>query len=457
MIDISALSLYNDDRNSKEVASMFFKADDKKIGEHLKELIKKRGYEKDVEFCKAYLNLQNKFNGYRDEELLNTKNRFSQIFKGKKPVQTYDLPILTNLLDVTCEEILSARKQYVPTLTHVTNYDIAQSDDRNIWEEYMKRDDRLFLNRDEYCKSVIDYALEFKNYPFMKYLLEEGFIWFVDISKQGYELYYYGADTIIKSNWDRFDLPDQYTAHELHEQDRLRTQTIVLAIENGDSSILDSLLARELPDMHKVNQFGTNNADFHIYRNEDLISAIAFSESDEILNYFSDEFIVKDMYKTDNTYMFPFLDEVIGLMLEYNKEKAAELILKKAISHNSSTYKKITKLIGKACEVEYGYVKENKMNIMKEAYRNGVSLEELQVKFKTEDDVKRDVICCFTYDDHNKVVAFFNGKEIGIATNIISVNRKNGSPTIKKLIEELNEWYNKVISLGGEKYAKILL
>ena len=73
------------------------------------------------------------------------------------------------------------------------------------------------------------------------------------------------------------------------------------------------------------------------------------------------------------------------------------------------------------------------------------------------DDVKRDVICCFKYDDHNNVATFFSGKNIGIATNIISLHSRKGSPTIKKLIEELNEWYNKVISLGGEKYAEILL
>lgn len=449
--------MYNDVKNSEEVTSMFCLADNEKIGAYLKDLIEKNGYEKDVDFCKAYLKLKNKFNGYGEEELQNTKNRFSQIFKGKKALQTHDLPILTNLLGVSCEEILSARKQYVPSFTHITNYDIAQSNDRNVWEEYMKRDDRLFLNRDEYCKSVIDYALEFKNYPFMKYLLEEGFIWFVDITKQGCELYYYGADTKIKSNWDRFDLPDQFTMRQLHDQDRLRTQTIVLAIENGDCSILDTLLAKEIPDMHKVNLFGTHNADFTIYRNEDLIDAIALSESDDILNYFSDEFIVKDMYKMDNIYMFPFLNEVIEKMVEYHKEKAAEIILKKAIIHNSSTCEKIANLIDKACEIEYGYVKENKMSIMKEAYQNGVSLEELHVKFKTEEDVKRDVICCFKYDNANNVVTFFYGKDIGIATNIFFVNSRNGSPAIKKLIEELNEWYNKIISLGGEKYAKILL
>lgn len=50
----------------------------------------------------------------------------------------------------------------------------------------MKREDKLFLNCDEYRKTVIDYALEFNNYKFIKYLLDEEYIWFVDNSKEGY-------------------------------------------------------------------------------------------------------------------------------------------------------------------------------------------------------------------------------------------------------------------------------
>ena len=45
----------------------------------------------------------------------------------------------------------------------------------------------------------------------------------------------------------------------------------------------------------------------------------------------------------------------------------------------------------------------------------------------------------------------------GIATNIIKMTRKGRNPEIQQLIDELNEWYNKIISLGGEKYAEILL
>ena len=208
---------------------------------------------------------------------------------------------------------------------------------------------------------------------------------------------------------------------------------------------------------HTVTIWGTDNLDFVKNRNDDLIEAIAASENEEIIAYFSDEFPVQDRWKRENSLMFPFLNDVIKIMLDNNNNKCAEFIIRKMIAHNKSTYEKTYSLIKEACQAEYSLIQKNKEKIIKEAYQNGVSLEELHVKFKTEEDVKRDVICCFKYDNANNVVTFFYGKDIGIATNIFFVNSRNGSPAIKKLIEELNEWYNRVISLGGEKYAEILL
>jgi len=243
----------------------------------------------------------------------------------------------------------------------------------------MKREDKLFLNCDEYRKTVIDYALEFKNYSFMKYLLEENFIWFVDNSKENYELYYYGADTSIKSNWDRFDMPDQFMHRKLYEEDKLRTQTAVLAIENGDCDVLDNLHAREIPELHDITIWGTDNLDFVKNRNDDLIEAIAASENEEILAYFSDEFPVQDRWKRENSLMFPFLNDVIKIMLDNNNNKFAEFIIRKMIAHNKSTYEKTYSLIKEACQAEYNAIQKNKEKIIKEAYQNGISLADLKV------------------------------------------------------------------------------
>ena len=158
----------------------YLEKDDVKVGSYLKSLILKK-FSSIRQFCRAYLELRDGTTD--DEEIRKLLNRFSQILKGVKRIQTDDLPFVTELLQISCEEVLSAGKSHMPVSSHTTNYDIAFSTDRDVWDRYMKREDKLFLNCDEYCKSVIDYALEFKNYGFIKYLLDEGFIWFVDLSE----------------------------------------------------------------------------------------------------------------------------------------------------------------------------------------------------------------------------------------------------------------------------------
>ena len=211
--------------------------DDRKIRIYLRQTILKK-YDSIRRFCRAYLELRD--GSTNDEEIRKLLNRFSQILKGVKRIQVDDLPYVTELLEVSCEEILSAGKVHLPISSHMTNYDIAFSHDREVWERYMKREDKLFLNCDEYCKSVIDYALEFKNYDFIKYLINEKFIWFVDMSEWKHFGFTYGAGTSVKRR--EIGYIDTHTPLELQYQDELRIKTIALAIENEDFDVLDSLL-----------------------------------------------------------------------------------------------------------------------------------------------------------------------------------------------------------------------
>lgn len=462
MIEISDLALYNDDRNSQEVDTMFLLESNEKIGKYLRTLIEEREKLSITDFCKMFLiEKYNKVN-YTDDNLNNelktTKNTFSRILSGKQGLTLEQLSILSALLKVSCEEILSAGKHYAPTRNHVTNYDIAQSSDRKVWDEYMKREDSIFLNCDEYCKTVIDYALEFKNYAFMKYLLDEGFIWFVDPQKYGFDMYDYGAGTKIPPKEHTTKYSENYLTHEIRYQDRLRTQTIALGLECGDCDILESMRAREIPELHLVDAFGAHDIDFNKNRNDNLIDAVACSEIKDVIEYFSDEFTVQDRWKNTNTFIYPFLENVIETMLDNGKYENAMLLLRKAIEHNKSTYENMNSLIDGERKEEYNAIQAKKESIMKEAYQNGVSLADLKIEFKSEEDVRKSVLRCFNFEKNNNLVTFFvcQRKE-GIATNIIKMAPKERKPEIKKLIGELNEWYNKVISLGGEEYAEVLL
>lgn len=92
------------------------------IGIYLRELILPK-YKTCRKFCIAYLKLK----GYNDdqEEIRKLTNRLSQILNGKKAIQTYDLPIFSELLGVSCEEMLSAGAVRKPLLNRRTNYNIA--------------------------------------------------------------------------------------------------------------------------------------------------------------------------------------------------------------------------------------------------------------------------------------------------------------------------------------------
>lgn len=177
--------------------------DNAKIGKHLEKLILLK-YGKIRPFCRKYLDHVKGKNKYDAKEQSNMQTRMSAIIKGKKSIQFYDLPIFCKLLEVSCEEIITAGRHYEPISGHVTNYEIAFSKDRDKWEKYINRPDKLILNSDEYCKTVIDYALEFKNYDFLKYLMDKNYIWFVDNSKDDGKKYIlnrayrFGAGTSIE-------------------------------------------------------------------------------------------------------------------------------------------------------------------------------------------------------------------------------------------------------------------
>ena len=59
------------------------------------------------------------------------------------------------------------------------------------------------------------------------------------------------------------------------------------------------------------------------------------------------------------------------------------------------------------------------------------------------------------FDSNNNLVSFFYNpakhEYVGFVTNIIHVEGKYGTPLIKELLRELNETFDKIISLKGEE------
>ena len=144
------------------------------IGRYLEKLISEN-FESRRKFCIKVLEVQ--FNAKPSEEqIANYSNKISQIIKGRKGIQIADLPIYANLLNVSCDEILSCGEKYIPIKNHMTNYQLAFSTDKKVWEKYINVEDSIALNYDEYGKSLIDYAFQFKNYDLVKYLISINYI-----------------------------------------------------------------------------------------------------------------------------------------------------------------------------------------------------------------------------------------------------------------------------------------
>ncbi|MBE6599817.1 MAG: hypothetical protein E7640_01240 [Ruminococcaceae bacterium] len=409
---------------------MFKHENNQKIGTYLSELIEKK-YPSKRQFCKAYINAVGGV--MNDEEIRKMANRISQITKGAKAIQTYDLPIFTDLLGVSCEQILSAGEYSVPQAKRVTNYAIAFSKDPAEWEAFINREDKLILNQDEYCKTILDYALEFRNYELLKYLMDKEYIWF-DSRKDNDYVINFGAGTSIERRHRSFT--DYGLQAKLNEEDELRLNLIALAADHNDLKMMESLRARETTGMyyfiHYLNFHGT---DFYESYNERMVRHISKS-SNEVLDYFTDEFEIRDRvrYKdgrdSKHTFIYPFITELLDLIIE-EKSQFTETAIKKLIKHNKTTYDKLCKLI-KNLKNDDWYSSE---------YGQSLWIRHCQDDLKFS-DVDNIVSFCGCYTS-----AEFKSVPYGLITNIAHTTKNSKDPIIKHLIEELNESYNKIKNL----------
>lgn len=281
---------------------MFELKSNEDIGAYLKQLILSK-YPSCRQFCIAYFDLI-KAENYPEElvldEIRKLTNRLSQILKGKKAIQTYDLPIFSELLGVSCEEMLSAGAIHKPITNRRTNYNIAFSKNEKDWIDYISREDCIAAYADEFGKTVVDYAIEFKNYRFLKFLIENEYISFVSQQGDIQELNF-GATSRFKTR------PYQQNTfkEELYENKLLRTQLIALALENGDDTVLEEMRARELPPQLTMSLYNCSAVKFNEYYDEHFIDVILRSKS-KVFKYFCEKYYTESRWSKDK-FMWIFL------------------------------------------------------------------------------------------------------------------------------------------------------
>ena len=383
---------------------MFKVKNNDEIGRYLSDLIDKK-YIKTRRFCKAYIQALGK--EVTDEEIQRQEKRILAIRKGKNAIQLEDLPVFTELFDISCEEILSAGECHSVNENHITNYQLAFSHDERLWKSYISEDGDRFLNPDEYDKTILDYAFELKNYPLLKYLVDNHYIWFVEQNPgERCGMSFYGGTSI-----KRRPLGNSKTMEaQLTGNDSLRRKMIVLAIENNDMDMLVEFRAREIPLMYyKLHETEFNK--LSMYYDEDLIEA-ASRASEKVLDYFSGVItITPTLEKAPFQCMYPFLGALIEKLIE-QKKSYADTLLRRCIEHNKGAYEKVKEL------------KDRKYGEGKNTY----SMFRL----------------CFYQGSH--AVEVLEQKDC-IATNLIRIDTDLDS----ELIKELNSYYDKILDIAREE------
>lgn len=399
---------------------MYRAEENSKIGEYIGKLIARK-YGADRQFAIAYIKLRD---GIEDEpasdEIQRVANKICQMKKVGKGIQINDLPLLSELLEVSVDSILSAGKVAKPAPTRTTNYSVAFSKDKKVWKEYIDRPDKLILNEDEYGKNVIDYAIEFGNYGFIKYLVDNDYIYLIDEDQQKYWGSFGSGTRIERRPPFNYDLLE----YRMKENDSLRTNIIALALENKDYKILDELKAREIPSLYEASYFYSTGLDIKKYYNQQMMDQIAAS-SDEVLVYFSTEFEIETNRKAQCQLTFPYLGRLIDMVVKTDRKVAASM-LKNALKHNQNVLKTIRK-IGKAAEDSFSDMRQymDEKNLLE-----GIMQD---FHFYEESDT-----VCFHSGIHS------SGNFQGIFSNVVHISASSKDEYIKSLIEDVNHSYNQV-------------
>lgn len=396
---------------------MFRTATNEEIGKYLFKLIDEKSdkFKSGRDFCKQYLFLE-KGEQPSDDEIQKQANRLSGIKSGKYGLQIQDLGYYTELLEITCEELLSAGKSKPAFPDRYSNYTFAHSTDRGYWERYINNDDKLFLNADEYGKTILDYAFECENYGLIKFLTENNYITIVDNeSTKDYVMTFMPPDKAMKymsRNANRLN-------DEIINNDKIRTTVVALAIKKNDKYFLTKLRAREIPALYSVCEYGfsTQFDNFESSYNDKLTNAVANADK-EILGYFSEPFSIKSEH-SEGVFIYPFLGRLLDKMISENNKNTV-YVLERTLDYNSNVLNELSEKIAQS------YIMYKKYCDDKEAFSGAVKY------FDMNDN---GVFTFMNYDPSD------TSNLIKMKSNVIHISKKSKDEKINELISKINKIY----------------
>ncbi len=409
---------------------MFRTATNEEIGKYLFKLIDEKSdkFKSGRDFCKQYLFLE-KGEQPSDDEIQKQANRLSGIKSGKYGLQIQDLGYYTELLEITCEELLSAGKSKPAFPDRYSNYTFAHSTDRGYWERYINNDDKLFLNADEYGKTILDYAFECENYGLIKFLTENNYITIVDNeSTKDYVMTFMPPDKAMKyMSRNANKLND-----EIINNDKIRTTVVALAIKKNDKYFLTKLRAREIPALYSVCEYGfsTQFDNFESSYNDKLTNAVANADK-EILGYFSEPFSIKSEH-SEGVFIYPFLGRLLDKMISENNKNTV-YVLERTLDYNSNVLNELSEKIAQS------YIMYKKYCDDKEAFSGAVKY------FDMNDN---GVFTFMNYDPSD------TSNLIKMKSNVICISKRSKDEKVNELISKINKIYFAIKNQNKEALLK---
>ena len=435
---------------------MFKLAKPEEIGQFLTQCVM-QNYKSQRKFCKTWLEQEGLVAD--NVTLQKRSNKFSQMKNGKKGVQTEDLPIICSLLNLSCEELLSAGKSRSAVEGRPNNYVVALSDDPDVWNRYIRLPEAPILYADEYGKTVLDYAIEYQKLDFIEYLWEKGYIWFDDGREEGKPCYGFGAGTNISGKDHVRNFIPQL------EQVDLRGRLAALAVEQNRLPLLQALRANVIPDYYQPG-FCENNfplmcrnfpenwdtqrndsPNIYGYYHEGILQAIGRS-SDEIVDYFTAPVVIPEMtaYQEGQprtrelTYFY--LSQLLDKLVEAEHPFAGKA-LDRAIAYSKQTENLVRQQLKRNIQAEssrhaYGapgtpYSSDGRAEAIKAIFSDA------QLHCDTELNLVRVQSC--------------TGKEPGwqhLVRNLIHVTAAAENQQLQEKIRELNACYERIIHIQDE-------
>lgn len=252
--------------------------------------------------------------------------------------------------------------------------------------------------------------------------MDKEYIWFVG---EDVDRYYFSFSAGTSIKYTPMDLRNNINCLDasLSMNDELRVSMIILAIKHGDTEMMTNLRAREIPRLYSFFYTRNSETDFDKDCNKDFLEAIS-NASDDVVEYFSEEFKIKNFRNETNTYIFPYIGNLIEILLK-KENNYVEFVLQAAIEHNEKIYNKLKELLLSSVD----YFRKNSPYI---------PIEDIKIDIKRSLDIfcSGDLIC-FYHPDRDM-------KDRSIISNIVCTKAESSNCKYNKLIEKLNKLYDDI-------------